>query len=151
MVQSVSGPQLPPLPPDLLPPSGLHVLRVEEGELEIRWDQPHPSPVPVTGFAITYAPLAAGAGGGGRGGRQTDFLDRQQSSHLLQGLTPGELYNISTFSIKRNANSNDISQPAVALIRTREWGWGGGGPGWRWGWARVGVGVGGGGAGRQEW
>uniref|UniRef100_A0A8C4ZZ25 Uncharacterized protein n=1 Tax=Gadus morhua TaxID=8049 RepID=A0A8C4ZZ25_GADMO len=104
---------------DLLPPSGLHVLRVEEGELEIRWDQPHPSPVPVTGFAITYAPLAAGAGGGGRGGRQTDFLDRQQSSHLLQGLTPGELYNISTFSIKRNANSNDISQPAVALIRTR--------------------------------
>ena len=102
------------------------MLRVEESELEIRWDQPHPSPVPVTGFAITYAPLAAaaaavgGGGAGGRGGRQTDFLDRQQSSHLLQGLTPGELYNISTFSIKRNANSNDISQPAVALIRTRE-------------------------------
>ena len=106
---------------DLLPPSGLHVLRVEESELEIRWDQPDPSPVPVTGFAITYAPLAAPAGGGGvRGGRQTDFLDRQQSSHLLQDLIPGELYNISTFSIKRNANSNDISQPAVALIRTRE-------------------------------
>ncbi|CAL8252359.1 unnamed protein product [Merluccius merluccius] len=102
---------------DLLPPSGLHVLRVEESEVEIRWDQPDPSPTPVTGFAVTYAPLVAV--GGGRAGRQTDFLDRRQSSHLLAGLTPGELYNISTFSIKRNANSNDISQPAVALIRTR--------------------------------
>ncbi|KAJ3599858.1 hypothetical protein NHX12_033812 [Muraenolepis orangiensis] len=107
---------------DLLPPSGLHVLRVEESEVEIRWDQPDPSPTPITGFAVTYAPLVAppvAAGGGRGGGRQTDFLDRRQSSHLLQGLTPGELYNISIFSIKRNTNSNDISQPAVALIRTR--------------------------------
>ena len=32
-----------PLFPDLLPPSGLHVLRVEEDEVELRWDLPDPS------------------------------------------------------------------------------------------------------------
>ncbi|XP_030647438.1 LOW QUALITY PROTEIN: sushi, nidogen and EGF-like domain-containing protein 1 [Chanos chanos] len=97
---------------DLLPPSGLRVLRVEENEVELRWDQPDASQAPISGFAITYAPL-------GRGPRKTDLLDSQRSSYLLQGLSPGLLYNISTFSVKRNANSNDISQPAFALIRTR--------------------------------
>ncbi|XP_029904625.1 sushi, nidogen and EGF-like domain-containing protein 1 [Myripristis murdjan] len=97
---------------DLLPPSGLHVLRVEENEVELRWDEPDPSHSLVSGFAVTYAPL-------GRGNRKTDFLDKQQSTHILRGLMPGLLYNISTFSVKRNANSNDISQPAIALIRTR--------------------------------
>ncbi|XP_067085594.1 sushi, nidogen and EGF-like domain-containing protein 1 [Osmerus mordax] len=96
---------------DLLPPSGLRMLRVEESEVELLWDQPDPQSL-VSAFAVTYAPLEGGA-------RKTDFLDGQQSSHLLQGLAPGLLYNISTFSVKRNANSNDISQPAVALIRTR--------------------------------
>ncbi|XP_036374730.1 sushi, nidogen and EGF-like domain-containing protein 1 [Megalops cyprinoides] len=97
---------------DLLPPSGLHVLRVEESEVELRWDLPDSPQSLISGFAITYAPL-------GRGARKTDFLDKLHSTHLLQGLAPGHLYNISTFSVKRNANSNDISQPAVALIRTR--------------------------------
>uniref|UniRef100_A0A3B3QTF5 Sushi, nidogen and EGF like domains 1 n=1 Tax=Paramormyrops kingsleyae TaxID=1676925 RepID=A0A3B3QTF5_9TELE len=97
---------------DLLPPSGLHVLRVEETEVELRWDLPYSPEKLISGFAVTYAPL-------GRGARKTDFLDRQQSSHLLRGLIPGHLYNISTFSVKRNNNSNDISQPAVAFIRTR--------------------------------
>ncbi|XP_056132458.1 LOW QUALITY PROTEIN: sushi, nidogen and EGF-like domain-containing protein 1 [Lampris incognitus] len=97
---------------DLLPPSGLHVLRVEENEVELRWDEPEPSHNLVHGFAVTYAPL-------GWGNRKTDFLERHQSTHVLRGLVPGLLYNISTFSIKRNTNSNDISQPAVALIRTR--------------------------------
>uniref|UniRef100_A0A8C9V4C8 Sushi, nidogen and EGF like domains 1 n=1 Tax=Scleropages formosus TaxID=113540 RepID=A0A8C9V4C8_SCLFO len=97
---------------DLLPPSGLHVVRVEETEVELHWDLPDVPEGLISGFAVTYAPL-------GRGARKTDFLDKQQSGHLLRGLVPGHLYNISTFSIKRNANSNDISQPAVALIRTR--------------------------------
>ncbi|XP_034035125.1 sushi, nidogen and EGF-like domain-containing protein 1 [Thalassophryne amazonica] len=97
---------------DLLPPSGLHVLRVEENEVELRWDEPQPSHSLISGFAVTYAPL-------GRSNRKTDFLDRQQSTHIMRGLIPGLLYNISTFSIKRNTNSNDISQPATALIRTR--------------------------------
>lgn len=94
---------------DLLPPSGLHVLRVEENEVELRWDETDPSHGLVNGFAVTYVPL-------GRGNRKTDFLDRQQSTHILQGLVPGLLYNIS---VKRNTNSNDISQSAIALIRTR--------------------------------
>ncbi|KAL4630710.1 sushi, nidogen and EGF-like domain-containing protein 1 [Arapaima gigas] len=97
---------------DLLPPSGLHVLRVEETEVELRWDPPDVPQGLISGFAVTYAPL-------GRGARKTDFLDRQQSGHVLRGLASGHLYNISTFSVKRNINSNDISQPAVALIRTR--------------------------------
>ncbi|XP_029551271.1 sushi, nidogen and EGF-like domain-containing protein 1 isoform X2 [Salmo trutta] len=103
---------------DLLPPSGLHVLRVEEEEVELRWDLPDPSSQSLfSGFAVTYAPL--GLPGRGSGTRKTDFLDKRQSTYQLQGLVPGLLYNISTFSVKRNANSNDISQPAIALIRTR--------------------------------
>uniref|UniRef100_A0AAY4ES26 Sushi, nidogen and EGF-like domain-containing protein 1 n=1 Tax=Denticeps clupeoides TaxID=299321 RepID=A0AAY4ES26_9TELE len=97
---------------DLLPPSGLRVLRVEEDEVELRWDQVDVSRSALSGFAVTYAPI-------GRGPRKSDFLESRYSSHLLQGLEPGLLYNISTFSVKRNANNNDISQPAYALIRTR--------------------------------
>nr|XP_023999788.1 sushi, nidogen and EGF-like domain-containing protein 1 [Salvelinus alpinus] len=103
---------------DLLPPSGLHVLWVEEDEVELRWDLPDPSSQSLfSGFAVTYAPL--GLPGRGSGTRKTDFLDKKQSTYQLQGLEPGLLYNISTFSVKRNTNSDDISQPAIALIRTR--------------------------------
>uniref|UniRef100_A0A8C4HVR7 Sushi, nidogen and EGF-like domain-containing protein 1 n=1 Tax=Dicentrarchus labrax TaxID=13489 RepID=A0A8C4HVR7_DICLA len=97
---------------DLLPPSGLHVLRVEENEVELRWDEPEPSQSLISGFVVTYGPL-------GRSNRKSDVLDRQKSTHVMRGLVPGLLYNISTFSTKRNTNSNDISQPATALIRTR--------------------------------
>ncbi|XP_053708828.1 sushi, nidogen and EGF-like domain-containing protein 1 isoform X2 [Synchiropus splendidus] len=95
---------------DLLPPSGLHVLRVEENEVELRWDERSPSMA--SGFAVTYAPL-------GRSNRKIDFLDKQQSRYVMRGLAPGLLYNISTFSVKRNTNTDDISKPATALIRTR--------------------------------
>uniref|UniRef100_A0A9J7ZNY4 Sushi, nidogen and EGF-like domains 1 n=1 Tax=Cyprinus carpio carpio TaxID=630221 RepID=A0A9J7ZNY4_CYPCA len=97
---------------DLLPPSGLHVLRVEENEVELRWDQSDATQNLISGFAVAFAPV-------GRGPRKTDFLKKQHSTYVLQGLNPGQLYNISTFSVKRNTNSNDISQPAFALIRTR--------------------------------
>uniref|UniRef100_A0A8D2ZIQ1 Sushi, nidogen and EGF-like domains 1 n=1 Tax=Scophthalmus maximus TaxID=52904 RepID=A0A8D2ZIQ1_SCOMX len=98
---------------DLLPPSGLHVLRVEENEVELRWDEPEPSHSLISGFAVTYAPL------GGRGDPKTDYLDRHQSTHVMRGLVPGLLYNISTFSVKRSTSRKDSSQPATALIRTR--------------------------------
>ncbi|KAE8294410.1 Sushi, nidogen and EGF-like domain-containing protein 1 [Larimichthys crocea] len=97
---------------DLLPPSGLHVLRVEESEVELRWDEPEPSHSLISGFVVTYGPQ-------GRSNRKSDILDRQKSTHVMRGLVPGLLYNISTFSTKRNTNSNDVSQPATALIRTR--------------------------------
>ncbi|XP_061680966.1 rootletin isoform X3 [Syngnathoides biaculeatus] len=99
---------------DLLPPSGLHVQRVEESEMELRWDQPEASTAAwLSGFVVTYAPH-------GRGGAlKVDFLDRQRRRHVLRGLVPGLLYNISTYSIKRNANSDHVSMPATALIRTR--------------------------------
>lgn len=96
---------------DLLPPSGLHVLRVEENEVELRWDQSDATQNLISGFAIAFAPV-------GRLPKRTDFLEKQHSTYVLQGLKPGQLYNISTFSVKRNTNSNDISQPAFALIRT---------------------------------
>ncbi|KAL1023372.1 hypothetical protein UPYG_G00039960 [Umbra pygmaea] len=103
---------------DLLPPSGLHVLRVEEEEVELRWDQPDaPFQSLISGFAVTYSPL--GLTGSGGGPRKMNFLDKKQSTYQLQGLVPGLLYNISTFSVKRNTLTNDVSQPAVALIRTR--------------------------------
>ncbi|XP_063058064.1 sushi, nidogen and EGF-like domain-containing protein 1 isoform X2 [Engraulis encrasicolus] len=106
---------------DLLPPSGLRVLRVEEDEVALRWDQldddsddldDDEDDGRLSGFAVTYAPL-------GRGPKRSDFLERQYSSYLLQGLEPGLLYNISTYSVRRGFNSNDHSQPAYALIRTR--------------------------------
>ncbi|XP_076872164.1 LOW QUALITY PROTEIN: sushi, nidogen and EGF-like domain-containing protein 1, partial [Brachyhypopomus gauderio] len=97
---------------DLLPPSGLHVLRVEESEVELRWDQSDTTQNPISNFAVAYGPF-------GQGQRKTVFLDHYHSSFVLQGLSAGLLYNISTFSMKRNTNSNDISQPAFALIRTR--------------------------------
>uniref|UniRef100_A0A3P8TUL4 Sushi, nidogen and EGF-like domain-containing protein 1 n=1 Tax=Amphiprion percula TaxID=161767 RepID=A0A3P8TUL4_AMPPE len=97
---------------DLLPPPGLHVLRVEESEVELRWDEPEPSHSLISMFAVTYAPL-------GHSNPRTDYLDRQQSTHVMRGLVPGLLYNISTVSIKLKTNSNDTSQPATALIRTR--------------------------------
>lgn len=102
-----------PLFPDLLPPSGLHVVRVEENEVELRWDQPEPAHSLVSGFVVTYGPL-------GRSSRKSDLLDRHRSTHVMRGLAPGVLYNISTFSTKRSTNNNDISQPATALIRTSE-------------------------------
>ncbi|KAK1796779.1 hypothetical protein P4O66_009793, partial [Electrophorus voltai] len=97
---------------DLLPPSGLHVLRVEESEVELRWDRSDVTQSPVSNFAVAYGPF-------GQGPRKTAVLERHHSSYVLRGLSPGQLYNISTFSMKRNTNSNDISQPAFALIRTR--------------------------------
>ncbi|XP_051928957.1 sushi, nidogen and EGF-like domain-containing protein 1 isoform X1 [Hippocampus zosterae] len=99
---------------DLLPPSGLHVQRVEESEMELRWDQPEASSAAwLTGFVVTYAPHGRG------GARKVDFLDRQSRWHVLRSLVPGLLYNISTYSIKRNANNDHVSRPATALIRTR--------------------------------
>uniref|UniRef100_A0A3P9PLS5 Sushi, nidogen and EGF like domains 1 n=1 Tax=Poecilia reticulata TaxID=8081 RepID=A0A3P9PLS5_POERE len=97
---------------DLLPPSGLHVLRVEENEVELRWDQPDHSHRVLSMFAVTYAPL-------GNSTPKTDYLDKQRSTHVLRDLVPGMLYNISTVSIKLKAYGNDTSQPATALIRTR--------------------------------
>lgn len=94
-----------------MPPSGLHVLRVEETEVELRWDEPEPSHSAISGFAVTYAPLQ-------EGNPKTDYLDRHQSAHVMRGLAPGQLYNISTFSVKRSNNKKDSSQPATALIRT---------------------------------
>ncbi|XP_070401978.1 sushi, nidogen and EGF-like domain-containing protein 1 isoform X2 [Nothobranchius furzeri] len=97
---------------DLLPPSGLHVLRVEESKVELRWDQPEPSQSVISMFAVSYAPL-------GQNDPRTDYIDRQQSTHIMRDLVPGVLYNISTVSIKLKTNGNDTSQPATALIRTR--------------------------------
>lgn len=90
------------------------MLRVEENEVELRWDEPEPSHSLISGFLVTYGPL-------GQRDPKTDLLERQQSSHVMRGLIPGLLYNISTFSIKRNTKSNDNSQPATALIRTSEY------------------------------
>ncbi|XP_011471983.1 sushi, nidogen and EGF-like domain-containing protein 1 [Oryzias latipes] len=97
---------------DLLPPNGLHVLRVEEREVELCWDELEPSLSPISMFAVTYAPL-------GQSSTKTDFLDHRQFTHVMQGLQPGMLYNISAVSLKFKTNSNDTSQPATALIRTR--------------------------------
>lgn len=66
------------------------------------------------GYAVTYT-SSDGAY------RRTDFVDRSRSSHQLRALAAGRAYNISVFSVKRNANNkNDISRPVLLLTRTRE-------------------------------
>ncbi|XP_066565247.1 sushi, nidogen and EGF-like domain-containing protein 1 [Amia ocellicauda] len=98
---------------ELMPPANLRVTRVEENEVELRWHSPDSTQELISGFAITYIPVGTKV-------RRTDFLDKQFSTHLLRSLLPGQLYNISVFSVKRNtSNNNDISLPAVTLIRTR--------------------------------
>lgn len=81
--------------------------------MELCWDEPEPSLSPISMFAVTYAPL-------GQSSTKTDYLDHHQSTHVLRGLQPGLLYNISAVSLKFKTNSNDTSQPATALIRTSE-------------------------------
>lgn len=67
------------------------------------------------GYAVTYASSDGSA-------RRTDFVERSRSSHQLRALAAGRAYNISVFSVKRNANNqNDISRPVALLARTREW------------------------------
>ncbi|MGH0145357.1 UNVERIFIED_CONTAM: hypothetical protein FKN15_010963 [Acipenser sinensis] len=97
---------------ELMPPAALQVVRVEEGEVEVSWRSPDTPQELIDGFAVTYTPI-------GGGDRKTDYLDKQRSTHLLRSLAPGRLYNITAFSVKRNANNNDISQPVLTIVRTR--------------------------------
>lgn len=104
-------------PEELFPPTALKVERVEESGVSISWSPPEGQEARqvLDGYAVTYA-SSDGAS------RRTDFVDRSRSSHQLRALAAGRAYNISVFSVKRNANNkNDISRPAALLARTREW------------------------------
>ncbi|XP_029081207.1 sushi, nidogen and EGF-like domain-containing protein 1 isoform X7 [Monodon monoceros] len=100
---------------ELFPPTALKVERVEESGVSISW---HPPEGPAArqmldGYAVTYASSDGSY-------RRTDFVDRGRFSHQLRALAAGRAYNISVFSVKRNANNkNDISRPVVLLTRTR--------------------------------
>ncbi|XP_066883443.1 sushi, nidogen and EGF-like domain-containing protein 1 isoform X1 [Kogia breviceps] len=100
---------------ELFPPTALKVERVEESGVSISWRPPEgPAARQVLdGYAVTYASSDGSY-------RRTDFVDRGRSSHQLRALAAGRAYNISIFSVKRNANNkNDISRPVVLLTRTR--------------------------------
>uniref|UniRef100_A0A2K6F420 Sushi, nidogen and EGF-like domain-containing protein 1 n=1 Tax=Propithecus coquereli TaxID=379532 RepID=A0A2K6F420_PROCO len=100
---------------ELFPPTALTVDRVEETGVSISWRPPDgPAARQVLdGYAVTYVSTDGAY-------RRTDFVDRSRSSHQLQALAAGRAYNISVFSVKRNANNkNDISRPAALLTRTR--------------------------------
>uniref|UniRef100_A0A8D1HYF8 Sushi, nidogen and EGF-like domain-containing protein 1 n=1 Tax=Sus scrofa TaxID=9823 RepID=A0A8D1HYF8_PIG len=100
---------------ELFPPTALKVERVEESGLSISWRPPDSQAARqmLDGYAVTYASSDGSY-------RRTDVVDRSRSSHQLRALAAGKAYNISVFSVKRNANNkNDISRPAVLLARTR--------------------------------
>uniref|UniRef100_A0A452RXW3 Sushi, nidogen and EGF like domains 1 n=1 Tax=Ursus americanus TaxID=9643 RepID=A0A452RXW3_URSAM len=100
---------------ELFPPTALKVERVEESGVSISWRPPEGQAARqmLDGYAVTYT-SSDGAY------RRTDFVDRSRSSHQLRALAAGRAYNISVFSVKRNANNkNDISRPVLLLTRTR--------------------------------
>ncbi|KAM5271039.1 sushi, nidogen and EGF-like domain-containing protein 1 isoform 3-T4 [Hipposideros larvatus] len=100
---------------ELFPPTALKVERVEESGVSISWRPPEGQAARqvVDGYAVTYASSDGSA-------RRTDFVERSRSSHQLRALAAGRAYNISVFSVKRNANNkNDISRPVALLTRTR--------------------------------
>lgn len=103
-------------PEELFPPTALKVEQVEESGVSISWRPPEGRAARqmLDGYAVTYT-SSDGAY------RRTDFVDRSRSSHQLHALAAGRAYNISVFSVKRNANNkNDISRPVLLLTRTRE-------------------------------
>ncbi|XP_039084428.1 sushi, nidogen and EGF-like domain-containing protein 1 isoform X3 [Hyaena hyaena] len=100
---------------ELFPPTALKVERVEESGVSISWRPPEGQAARqvLDGYAVTYT-SSDGAY------RRTDFVDRSRSAHQLRALAAGRAYNISVVSVKRNANNkNDISRPALLLVRTR--------------------------------
>ncbi|XP_067897947.1 sushi, nidogen and EGF-like domain-containing protein 1 isoform X5 [Heterodontus francisci] len=99
---------------ELTPPAKLTVVKSEGTEIEISWHAPGTDSTQelIDGFAVTYTSFDGKV-------RKTDFVDKSRSRHQLRSLSPGRLYNISVFSVKRNVNQNDISKPAVLLVWTK--------------------------------
>ncbi|XP_055502008.1 sushi, nidogen and EGF-like domain-containing protein 1 [Leucoraja erinacea] len=99
---------------ELAPPAELRVEKSEENAIEISWQAPGADSTQdlIDGFAVTYTSYNGEM-------RKTDFVDKSRSRHLLRSLSPGRLYNISIFSVKRNVNQNDISKPAVLHVWTK--------------------------------
>ncbi|XP_072331027.1 sushi, nidogen and EGF-like domain-containing protein 1 isoform X3 [Scyliorhinus torazame] len=99
---------------ELAPPAALKVEKAEGTEIEISWHAPGIDNAQelIDGFAVTYTSYDGKV-------RKTDFVDKSRSRHRLRPLSPGRLYNISIFSVKRNVNQNDISKPAVLLVWTK--------------------------------
>ncbi|XP_048460745.1 sushi, nidogen and EGF-like domain-containing protein 1 [Rhincodon typus] len=99
---------------ELAPPAALKVERSEGNEIEISWQAPGIDSAQelIDGFAVTYTSYDGKV-------RKTDFVNKSRSRHRLRPLSPGRLYNISIFSVKRNVNQNDISKPAVLLVWTK--------------------------------
>ncbi|XP_060690951.1 sushi, nidogen and EGF-like domain-containing protein 1 isoform X2 [Hemiscyllium ocellatum] len=99
---------------ELAPPAALKVERSEGNEIEISWQAPEMDSAQelIDGFAVTYTSYDGKV-------RKTDFVNKSRSRHRLRPLSPGRLYNISIFSVKRNVNQNDISKPALLLVWTK--------------------------------
>ena len=77
---------------------------MEESGVSISWRPPEGPAARqlLDGYAVTYVSSDGSY-------RRTDFVDRGRSAHQVRALAPGRAYNVSVFSVKRNANNkNDI-------------------------------------------
>ncbi|XP_066454549.1 sushi, nidogen and EGF-like domain-containing protein 1 isoform X1 [Eleutherodactylus coqui] len=97
---------------ELLPPLSLSLGAVGENSVWVFWTPSEEVPGHLSdGFAVSYmAP---------DGSSRTDFVERGQTEHELRGLSPGQPYNITIVSVKRNLRHNDISRPLTLSARTR--------------------------------